>query len=73
MLAKIPNTISVKAHKADWHILAVPSEKLQDPPGISVAMLHKHSHQFSNIYIFINRWTSASCSCVIEKPPFVYS
>ena len=22
---------------------------------------------------FINRWTSASCSCVIEKPPFVYS
>lgn len=51
MLRKIPNSVCVKTHKRNWNILAEPSEKLQDPPGISVAMLHKHSHQFSNIYI----------------------
>ena len=28
MPGKIPDTISVKAHKANWHILAVPPEEL---------------------------------------------
>jgi hypothetical protein len=51
MLRKVPDTISVEEHKAYRHILAVPPEELQDSPGISVAMLHKHSHQFSNIYV----------------------
>lgn len=51
MLAKIPYTIRMKTHDDERHILAESSKKFQDSPGIPVAMLHKHSHQFSNIYI----------------------
>lgn len=51
MPRKLTYSISVKAHNNDWYILAEPPEELQDSPGISVAMLHKHPHQFSNIYV----------------------
>ena len=51
MPGKIPDAIGMKAHKADWHILAVPPEELQDSSGISVAMLHEHPHQFRHINV----------------------
>ena len=51
MLRKIPYPISMKSHKADRHIFAVPSEELQDSPAIPISMPHKHAHKFSNIYV----------------------
>ena len=51
MLGKIPDAIGMKAHDTERYVLTEPPEEFQDSPGISVAMLHKHSHQFCNIYV----------------------